>query len=172
MPNMISLTANLKDGWTSRMIDVNLPLFSHPLLPSSYVDPKWARPYVFHDFTSYIYSEPGDVQNDFNRLVSIVNGITSTSTIDRYKKGLLAQVDEHISRSGRLLFPDLLMYVDCLAYLCYASDLMTEEQIIRNYASWVKYIVDNRKSYIKSSTRWGIGEFVGSQNESDLNSCF
>ena len=96
----------------------------------------------------------------------------SSVKIEKYKDGLLKLIDEHISRCGRILFCDLLMYVDCLAYLCYASDLMTEEQIRSNYASWAKFVVDRRKNSVQCSGRWGISSFVGSNNERDLNSCF
>ena len=91
--------------------------------------------------------------------------------MEKFKDGLLQVVDAHISRCGRLLFCDLLMYVDCLAYLCYASDFMTEEQINESYASWVKYVVNNKKNAIMSSTRWGATTYSGSDNEMDLESC-
>lgn len=89
--------------------------------------------------------------NDFERLVYLINASSVSGKIERYKDGLLKFVEEHISRCGRVLFCDLLMSVDCLAYLCYASDFMTEEQIQNNYASWAKFIVDKRKSSVKCS---------------------
>jgi hypothetical protein len=70
-----------------------------------------------------------------------------------------------------IIYEIRIMYIDCLAYLCYASDLMTESQILQNYASWAKFIVDRRKSSIQCSTRWGAVNFSGSQNEKDLYSC-
>ena len=140
-------------------------------MPIPYVDSRWARPFVFHNISLYPLAEANDVVNDFNRLVSLVNTSSLSAKIDRYKDGLLKIVDEHIARCGRLLFCDLLMYVDCLAYLCYASDLMTEEQIQLNYATWAKFIVNKRNNYIQCSTRWGATKFNGSENENDLNSC-
>lgn len=167
----MKLIANLKDEWSSRTIYIDVPVVSNPFMPIPCVDSRWARPYVFHDITRYPLAEVRDVPNDFERLVYLVNISSVSSKIERYKDGLLKLVDEHISRCGRVLFCDLLMYVDCLAYLCYASDLMTEEQIQSNYASWAKYIVDKRKSSVKCSGRWGIREFNGSYNEQDLNLC-
>ncbi|MBO5263079.1 MAG: hypothetical protein J6B18_02345 [Bacteroidaceae bacterium] len=166
------LSANLKDGYATRSISLDVPTIQNPFLPIPYVDSRWARPYVFHNVSIYPLAEANDVPNDFSRLVSLVNTSSSSTPIDRYKDGLLKIVDEHIARCGRLLFCDLLMYVDCLAYLCYASDLMTEEQIQQNYASWAKYIVDKRKNSIQCSTGWGAVNFNGSENERDLNSCF
>lgn len=166
------ITATLKEDWTIRTISMEVPTLQHPLLPFPYVDSRWARPVVFHDVSNYPLAEADDVQNDFTTLVNYANTSTKSSKIDRYKDGLLKTVDAHISRCGRILFCDLLMYVDCLAYLCYASDLMTEKQILVNYAFWVKFIVDSRRSSLMSSTRWGATSYSGSKNEIDLNSCF
>lgn len=167
----MKLSATLKEGYTNRVISMEVPVVQSPFLPIPYVDSRWARPFVFRDISMYPLAEANDVTTDFSKLVSYVNNSSTSIKIDRYKDGLLKVIDEHISRCGRLLFCDLLMYVDCLAYLCYASDLMSESQILNNYASWAKFIVDKRKSSIKCSTRWGAVDFVGSQNEKDLKSC-
>lgn len=167
----MKLSATLKEGYTNRVISMEVPVVQSPFLPIPYVDSRWARPFVFRDVSMYPLAEANDVTTDFSKLVSYVNNSSTLIKIDRYKDGLLKVVDEHISRCGRLLFCDLLMYVDCLAYLCYASDLMSESQILNDYASWAKFIVDKRKSSIKCSTRWGAVDFVGSQNEKDLKSC-
>lgn len=167
----MELTAFLKDRSGSRSVSINVPIISNPFIPIPVVDSRWARPYAFRDISRYPLSEATDVTNDFNRFVDLVNGSSASAQIERYKDGLLKIVDEHIARCGRLLFCDFLMYVDCLSYLCYASDLMTEEQIVDNYVSWAKFVVDKRKSSIFCSTRWGITNFDGSDNEEDLNSC-
>ena len=167
----MKISATLKDGWKTRTISMNLPILEHPLLPVTYVDSRWARPAVFHDIFKYPLSEPTSVQDDFNTLVNYANSSSKTSNIERYIDGLTKMVDEHISRCGRVLFCDLLMYVDCLAYLCYASDIMNEQQICENYPYWAKNIVESRINYVKCSSRWGIGTYIGSSNEDDLNSC-
>lgn len=167
----MELSANLKEGYATRTISLDVPVVQSPFMPIPYVDSRWARPFVFHNISLYPLAEANDVANDFNKLVSFVNTSSLSAKIDRYKDGLLKIVDEHIARCGRLLFCDLLMYVDCLAYLCYASDLMTEGQIQQNYASWAKFIVNKRNNYIQCSTRWGATSFNGSENEKDLNSC-
>lgn len=165
------ISATLKDGQAMRPIVMDVPIFRHSFLPVPYVDSRWARPAVFHDITRYPLAETNDVQNDFSTLVNYVNNSSKNTRMEKFKDGLLQVVDAHISRCGRLLFCDLLMYVDCLAYLCYASDFMTEEQINESYASWVKYVVNNKKNAIMSSTRWGATTYSGSDNEMDLESC-
>ena len=168
----MELRAILRNGGHSRNISMNVPMFFNPLSPTPMVDSRWARPYVFRDIWTYPLTTPSVVQNDFSRLVYFVNQSGFSNTMDRYLEGLLNIVDEHIARCSRIIFCDLLMYVDCLAYLCYASDFMTEEQILENYASWAKFVVDLRKVNIKSSTTWGITSYDGSSNEEHLNSCF
>lgn len=167
----MELTATIREGWMSfRTISINVPIISSPLTPIPLVDSRWARPTVFRDIFRYPLAETTDAVNDFNRIVDFVNASTKPITIDRYKDGLLKIVDEHIARCERILFCDLLMYVDCLSYLYYASDIMTEEQIVVNYPSWIKSIVDKRKTYVLCSTRLGILNYSGSENEKDLNS--
>ena len=73
----MELTALLKDGTSSRHISMVVPIFTHPLLPLMYVDPRWARPNVFHNFADYVFAETNDVENDFNNLVDCVNRTSS-----------------------------------------------------------------------------------------------
>lgn len=167
----MEITAFLKDGSTSRRISMDVPVINHPLMPLLFIDPRWARPVVFHDFANYVFAEANDVKNDFNNLVDCVNRASAGTTIDRYLAGLLAVVDNHIQRCGRLLFPDLLMYIDCMAYLCYASDLMTEKEVNANYVKWLKFVVDKYHSKLYASSMFGPQPFAGSKNERDYISC-
>ena len=167
----MKLTATLKEGWSTKAISLEVPTISHPFLPLPYVDSRWVRPFVFHDISRYPLSDAREVQNDFTTLVNYANTSSKLFKSDRFKDGLLKTVDAHITRCGRVLFCDLLMYVDCLAYLCYASDSMTKQQILSNYPLWIKFIVDSRKGSVMSSTRWGATNYSGSDNERDLNSC-
>lgn len=168
----MKLSANLRDGCTNQVISMEVPVIQNSLMPIPYVDSRWARPYVFRNIALYPLAEVSDVVSDFSKLVSYVNLSSISNNIDRYKDGLIKLIDEHIDSCNRLFFCDLLMYIDCLAYLCYASGFMSEEQILQNYASWTKFLVDNRKSSILCSTRCGAINYEGSDNERDLNSCF
>lgn len=167
----MELKAILKEGSSSRVISMDVPTISNFFIPNPIADSRWARPYQFRDVARYPLAEASDVSNDFRKLVNIVNESYAPNRIEQYKKGLLRLVDEHIARCGRLIFCDLVLYVDCLAYLVYASDLMTESQIVANYALWVKFVVDNRRPNILSSTKYGTVAFIGSDNERDLESC-
>lgn len=166
------LSAMLKDGISPRQISIDVPIIQNQFQITPYVDYRWARPRVFHDAYTYPMAEADDAKKDFATLVNYANYSSRPNLIDKFKDGLMKSIDAHISRYGRILFCDLLMYVDCLAYVCYASGIMTETQIRSDYAAWAKYIVDYRKSSVMCSTKWGAKDYFGSENESDLNSCF
>ena len=168
----MELTAELRTRRGIKEVSINVPVISNALLPVPLVDSRWARPYVFRNVANYPLSEYVNTLNDYSRFIELVNATDAITDIERYKGALLKIVDEHIAKCGRLLFCDLLMYVDCVAYICYATDLMSESQIVDNYAHWVKYVVEKRRNSLYCSTRWGIGSFSGSMNEKDLDSCF
>lgn len=165
---LISVT--LKEGMRERLISLNMPTLTLPPLSVNYYDPRWARPFVFWDFSSYPFAEAAEAHNDFNTLVNYVNRSSKTPQIERFKEGLTKLIDAHITRAGRILFCDLLMYVDSFAFLCYASDLMTEEEVQSNYAQWVNFLVKTKRSYLQSSTKYFAIPYEGSQAESDLRS--
>lgn len=162
------IQAILQENSIAKRISLDIPVISNPMLPVTYSDPRWARPPVFHDFSYYVFAEANDVPKDFQRLVHLVNESSGMNKMDKYKQGLLKLIDEHINIYGRLLFPDLLMFIDCFSYLCYASDLMSEDLIRDNYASWVRYVVCKRKDFIRSSIWGGDEDFIGSKSEVDL----
>lgn len=166
------LSSLLNDGISTRQISIDVPTIQNQFIITPYVDYRWARPYVFHNPSTYPMAEADDVKKDFATLANYASFSSMTNLTDRFKDGLLKTVDAHISRFGRVLFCDLLMYVDCMAYLCYASGIMTEAQIRNNYAAWTKFIVDSRKNSVMCSTKWGAKAYSGSENEYDLNSCF
>lgn len=167
----MELTAVLKENGRSRMVSFELPTVVNQMFNVTLVDPRWCRPFPLQDPSHYPWAGPANVSNDFARYVQLVNMSTKSTQIERFKDGLLKIADEHIAKYRRLLFCDLLHYVDCMAYLCYASDLMTEQQVAANYALWAKFAVDSKGAFIQASTRFGGVSFCGSANESDLLDC-
>lgn len=168
--NMIQSFKLVENG-TTKQFSIEIPTLSHPMLPFSYVDPRGVRPYVFHDFSRYVFEEAPDFPTDFQRLVQLANSSASYSRIERFKKALLNICDEHIKRCNRLVFSDLLMYVDCMGFACLATGEMNSSNVKSNYGKWAKMVVDQRGYYVKSSTHFGPGQFQGSQNQEDLLSC-
>lgn len=64
--------------------------------------------------------------------------------------GLMVSVMDHLSYCGRLIFGDLLIYVDCFAYLLIA-DGFSEDEILQIYPKITKTIVDFYPESIKST---------------------
>ena len=161
----------LTENGVSRPYSCDIPTLSHPMLPFSYIDPRGIRPFVFHDFSRYVFEEAPDFPMDFQRFVQLANSSSAYTRIERFKDALLKICDEHIGRCQRLVFTDLLMYVDCMCFVCLACGEMNTGLIKNNYGKWAKMVVDKRGYYIKSSTHFGPGQFNGSQNQEDLLSC-
>lgn len=64
--------------------------------------------------------------------------------------GLMAAVNSHIQRCGRLIFGDLLIYMDCFSLLLKA-DGFPEQEIRGIYPKLTKAIVDLYPNYTKNS---------------------
>lgn len=64
-----------------------------------------------------------------------------TTSFDRHIAGLMAAVLDHLSQFGRIIFGDLLIYVDCFSLLLEA-DGYEEEEIRAIYPRMVRAIVD------------------------------
>ena len=63
-------------------------------------------------------------------------------------EGLDCVISAHIARCGRLIYTDLLAYVDCWAYLLYAHNKM-RNVVEEKYPIVVKNMVNKYLQYIK-----------------------
>ena len=79
--------------------------------------------------------------DDCTNLLIAVNASDEEKLVDKYIGGLMALVMKHISRCGRLIFGDLLIYVDCFSLLLKAAGI-NESQIRTIYPKVTKLIVD------------------------------
>lgn len=84
------------------------------------------------------------------------NGV---SRLDAHVAGLMASVNDHISRCGRLIFGDLLIYMDCFSLLLEA-DGFSESEIRNSYPRIVRSIVELYPDYIYNTT--DLSPFKGS----------
>ena len=69
------------------------------------------------------------------------------SSFDVHVAGLMAVVQEHLSQYGRLIFIDLLIYMDCFSLLLEA-DGFPENEIREKYPNITRTIVELYPSYI------------------------
>lgn len=164
------VTFKLYENGTYRQYSYDVPTLSNAFLPISYIDPRRIRPFTFHDFSNYTFEEAPDFNVDLQRLVQLANSSIKPKRIDRLKDSLCTVVSEHIKRCNRVLFNDLLMYVDCLGFICVATGEMESYDVSSEYPKWAKMLVDKYGSYVKCSTKFGPVPFKGSMNDRDLQS--
>lgn len=87
--------------------------------------------------------------NDCKMQIQIINDVEGQyGTIDSHQKALSNVVIAHIRRCGRLLFQDLLIYIDIYCYLLKAAGYSTVEAK-GNYALITKALVDSLAQYVK-----------------------
>ena len=96
----------------------------------------------------------GETEEEFVKdCQNIVNVSNQTDDDDIFfclGEGLFDVVSNHIKKCGRLLFQDLLLYMDCFAYLLKATGY-AESEIKRVYPMVTKQIVDVTGQYVKDS---------------------
>lgn len=88
--------------------------------------------------------------NDCTKQVIAMSMSNEEKIVDRHIAGLMAVVMDHIARHGRLIFGDLLIYVDCFSLLLKAAGL-SDYQIRTIYPKVTKLIVDFYPDYIKAT---------------------
>lgn len=81
------------------------------------------------------------------------------SLLDVHISGLMAVVLDHLSRCGRLIFGDLLIYMDCFSLLLEA-DGFSEEEVKGIYPRVTRTIVELYPDYIFNTT--DLSPFKGS----------
>lgn len=72
---------------------------------------------------------------------------SNVSKLDAHVAGLMASVNDHLSRCGRLIFGDLLIYMDCFALLLEA-DGFSDSEIRDSYPRIARSIVELYPDYI------------------------
>ena len=93
----------------------------------------------------------------------------NVSKLDAHVAGLMASVNDHISRCGRLIFGDLLIYMDCFALLLEA-DGFSDSEIRNSYPQIVRSIVELYPDYIYNTR--DLSPFKGSHFDFVLfNAC-
>lgn len=101
---------------------------------------------------SYIHGEKvEEFILDCKKLVLAVSISNEYSKIDRYKSGLISVVREHIDRCGRLIFGDLLIYVDCFSHILKA-DGYADIEIQLLYPTITKMIADAFPESVKTDS--------------------
>lgn len=81
---------------------------------------------------SFIKAVNGEVLDEFvadcqKQVIAMEAAGVQRSLLDVHIAGLMAVVMDHLARCGRLIFGDLLIYMDCFSLLLEADDFSDEE---------------------------------------------
>ena len=88
---------------------------------------------------------------DCNLQINAMQNVDNNETLmNIHLGGLMAAVSSHIQRCGRLIFGDLLIYMDCFSLLLNA-DGFSEKEVRNIYPKLTKVIVDLYPNYTKNS---------------------
>ena len=105
-------------------------------------------------FSQIVIPQNGETEDEFiqdcQNIVNKSNTISDNDVFFCLGQGLITVVSAHINRCGRLLFQDLLLYMDCFAYLLKATGY-ADSEIKRVYPIIAKQIVDLTSQYVKDS---------------------
>ncbi len=102
----------------------------------------------------------GEFVSDCQKQVMAMEAAGKQKTLlDVHVAGLMAVVMDHLARCGRLIFGDLLIYMDCFSLLLEA-DGFSEEEIKEIYPRVTRTIVELYPDYIFNTT--DLSPFKGS----------
>ena len=104
---------------------------------------------------SFVTSINGETIEEFiadckMQIKAMMDADDTSSMMDAHVDGLMAAVISHINRCGRLIFGDLLIYIDCFSLLLKA-DGFEDEDIRKIYPCITKTIVDQYPGFIKNT---------------------
>lgn len=101
---------------------------------------------------SFVKAINGELISEFvadcqKQVIAMSGDDVNDSRLDVHISGLTAVVMDHLARCGRLIFGDLLIYIDCFSLLLEA-DGFSEEEIKRIYPQVTRTIVEQYPDYI------------------------
>lgn len=104
---------------------------------------------------------------DCRKQLLAMSKITEADTdLDRHIGGLMAAVMDHFSRNKRIVFGELLIYIDCFSLLLKAAGFDSDE-IRTIYPRVTKTIVNLYPDYIDSTADGA--SFIGSRSQETLD---
>ncbi|MDL2244257.1 hypothetical protein LJC54_01960 [Parabacteroides sp. OttesenSCG-928-J18] len=101
---------------------------------------------------SFISAANGEAVSEFiadcqNQVIAMRSIENDESRLDVHIAGLMAVIIDHLERCGRLIFGDLLIYMDCFSLLLEA-DGFSEEEIRAIYPRIIRTIVELYPNYV------------------------
>lgn len=177
-------TQSDKDGisWNTETIEflfrgktlcVHVPVSGDGVLTS-----KFCPKELLNGGLSCIKPMNGEAKDEFisdcqKQIIAMNQADEGSSLLDVHIAGLMAVVMDHISRCGRIIFGDLLIYMDCFCLLLEA-DGFPESEIRQMYPRVVRAIVDLYPELVFNSGdltpfKNGLFDFILSKLISDIS---
>lgn len=130
-------------------------VFSAPCENGAVITHRFCPQELLTGGISFISAINGESIDEFisdceKQVIAMNNADTADKILNIHVAGLVATVMDHISRCGRLIFGDLLIYMDCFSYLLYA-DGFGEEEVKDIYPHVCRIIVELYPDYIKNT---------------------
>ena len=113
---------------------------------------------------SFVSAINGESEDEFvtdckSQIAAMEFADTASTLLDAHIGGLMATVMAHLNRCGRLIFGDLLIYIDCFALLLKA-DGFSDTEIRDIYPKITRSIVELYPNYVVNTT--DLSPFKGS----------
>lgn len=133
-----------------RTLTVNVPYF-----PAVVCTNKFCPKPLLTDSAGTITDINGETKDDFltdcrKQIIGMRASAAEDSLIDTHIAGLMAVIMDHLSRYGRLIFGDLLIYMDIFSLLL-EGDGYPEDEIRKAYPKVLRTITDLYPDYIFNS---------------------
>ena len=100
-----------------------------------------------------------EFEDDCRKQIVGMEAAGGNSTVDTHIAGLMAAVMDHINRCGRLIFGDLLIYMDVFSHLLVA-DGHSDAEVKNIYPRILRSVVELYPEYIKNTA--DLSQFKGS----------
>lgn len=103
---------------------------------SGYVITNQFRPNIYPKFNNVVESQAGESLSDFytdcNNIITTAS-LSLKEGVDALVEGLIDVINIHIAKCGRLIFGDLMIYIDCWVHIL--KSVGVSEQDARDYYS-------------------------------------
>lgn len=141
---------SLRSGGGIRTLSFALPCKDGGVVTSLYCPPELLTGGLSFVVNAVNGESISEFDQDCRNQIRGIESAGDISKIDAHIAGLMAAVMNHISRCGRLIFGDLLIYVDVFSHLL-AADGYPEEEVKSIYPRILRSIIGLYPQCIKNT---------------------
>lgn len=141
---------NLRSGGEPRTLSFSIPYENGSVVTNRYCPQQLLTGGLSHIIDAVNGESICEFDQGCRNQIRGIESAGNVSKIDAHIAGLMAAVMNHINCCGRLIFGDLLIYVDVFSYLL-AADGYSEKELKTIYPRILRGIVDLYPGYVKNS---------------------